>query len=419
MSQIEPLWLRYWKRLPHSVRKTAHLALGVFFDVIRPAQVALRWRPGFKADEPVIVVGLFSVANGIGASARLFANALEACGLSVVRHDAAAALRHPTDFPASPNQAVSGGMVVTHLNPPELQRWLSRGGARLLKNRRHIGYWSWELRAPPRDWADATPYVDKVLCQSEFTAGAIRSLSSTLDVEVLPHAVAVSFGGQSPQSAPTSNGPVVFLVKADLNSSAARKNPLGAVHAWLRAFAESRPERQRLVCKLRHIDQNPAAFEAIRSAVKGRSDIEILTDTLSQADMAALMDKVDGVISLHRAEGFGLGPAEALWRGKAVIATGWSGSDDFLDDAWAERVSWTPTAVHDPQGRYTGGQWAEPDLDDAAARLRRLVSDPEYRRNLSDKGRQAASRIFNLANWGTRARALLGLPAVAPDDAHR
>jgi glycosyltransferase involved in cell wall biosynthesis len=35
-------------------------------------------------------------------------------------------------------------------------------------------------------------------------------------------------------------------------------------------------------------------------------------------------------VSLHRAEGFGLVNAEAMARGKVVIATAWSGNMDFM-----------------------------------------------------------------------------------------
>ena len=53
---------------------------------------------------------------------------------------------------------------------------------------------------------------------------------------------------------------------------------------------------------------------------------------LPPADMAGLMAAVDIVLSLHRSEGFGLVPAEAMQLGKPVVATGWSGNMDFMND---------------------------------------------------------------------------------------
>ena len=45
--------------------------------------------------------------------------------------------------------------------------------------------------------------------------------------------------------------------------------------------------------------------------------------------MLDLIHCCDVYVSLHRAEGFGLGMAEAMKMGKAVIATNYSGNTDF------------------------------------------------------------------------------------------
>ena len=46
--------------------------------------------------------------------------------------------------------------------------------------------------------------------------------------------------------------------------------------------------------------------------------------------MDALMQSCDVFISLHRSEGFGFGAAEALAAGKAVVATDYAGTTDFI-----------------------------------------------------------------------------------------
>ena len=51
---------------------------------------------------------------------------------------------------------------------------------------------------------------------------------------------------------------------------------------------------------------------------------------LDPLDNSSLIALCDCYVSLHRAEGFGLGPAEAMWLGKPVIATGYSGNLDFM-----------------------------------------------------------------------------------------
>jgi glycosyltransferase involved in cell wall biosynthesis len=111
---------------------------------------------------------------------------------------------------------------------------------------------------------------------------------------------------------------------------------------------------------------------------------------LPPADMSGLMAAVDIVLSLHRSEGFGLVPAEAMQLGKPVVATGWSGNMDFMNAGNSAPVAYTMVPVQDPyDGAFVadGQLWAEADVDDAANWLRRLAADPELRRRMGDAAR--------------------------------
>ena len=99
----------------------------------------------------------------------------------------------------------------------------------------------------------------------------------------------------------------------------------------------------------------------------------------------------DILISLHRAEGFGLAPAEMMFLGKPVIATGWSANTDFMttDNSFPVRYQLRPLAQ--AVGVYPAGQlWAEADTDHAAWCLTRLLDDPVLRR---ETGVRAAADI--------------------------
>src|SRR5262249_38782466 len=108
----------------------------------------------------------------------------------------------------------------------------------------------------------------------------------------------------------------------------------------------------------------------------------------------------DVLVSLHRAEGFGLTPAEAMALGTPVVATGWSGVMDFMDADSAILVPSTPTPVKDPQGIYPAGQsWAEPDVAAAAAGLRGLRDAPDLRRALAGAGRARVRERLSPKAW--------------------
>jgi hypothetical protein len=101
----------------------------------------------------------------------------------------------------------------------------------------------------------------------------------------------------------------------------------------------------------------------------------------------------DCYVSLHRAEGFGLTVAEAMLLGKPVIATRYGGTLEFMNDANSYLVNWTPVPVGDGAYPYPAeGVWAEPDLDQAAALMRRVRSEPS---EAHERGQRAHRDLLN------------------------
>lgn len=409
---------RVWRRLPEGVRHRFWLSLAALRRATLPARLALVWRRGRPppgAQAGIVVAGLLRDTRGVAQAARLFADAAQAQGLQVSRLDVGPALGIAPVLatpPASP-PAPAPATLVSCLNPPELIRWLDAGGARALRGRRHVGYWAWELPEAPPSWARALRYVDEVWCHSEFAAGAFRKLAAgATPVHVVAPPVFMT-----PPAAPDRarfglpSHACVVLAAMDLRSSAERKNPQGALAAYVRAQPAPDPAAAILVCKLSGAASDTEAAEAVRRAAAERPDIRLVTELLGDAEMAGLVATADVVVSLHRAEGFGLLPAEAAWRGVAVVTTGWSAPAEFLAPSGAALVGWTPAPVRDAQGLYGGGQapyavWAEPDIAEAADRLRKLIASPELRARMGGRAAAHARSTFSKDAWeaGLRAR---------------
>jgi glycosyltransferase involved in cell wall biosynthesis len=92
---------------------------------------------------------------------------------------------------------------------------------------------------------------------------------------------------------------------------------------------------------------------------------------MPRARLAGLIAAADCLISLHRAEGFGRVLAEAMALGTRVVATDWSGTTDFLDATVGDPVLYKLRDVGpDEYILAHGSRWAEPDIDDAAGKLR-------------------------------------------------
>jgi glycosyltransferase involved in cell wall biosynthesis len=378
---------RLWKSaLPEPVRKLAAPVLNVALQsYVRRAARAPHGADG--ATGPIKVVGYFAGSHGIAASARLAARAFEALQVPVERLDVTDA---KLDWDGRLTQPVSAGAWIFHLNPPELLAALACLGPQQLVGPRY-GYWAWELPRAPRLWLKDAALVDEVWAPSRYTADALAGAVSP--VRVVPHPLFIEdYAAVTP--APrrhTFQGVSVF----DFNSSLARKNPLGAIAAWAQAFGVD-PD-----CELTLKTQNgglfPGELAALRAAAP--ANVRIVDEVWPYADVQSLIAGADVLVTLHRAEGFGLTPAEAMALGTPVLATAFSGVLDFMDETCALLVPWRPIPVADPQGVYRGQSWAEPDITAAAAGLVRLRADPGLGRGLSTAARERIARQLSPQAW--------------------
>jgi len=203
---------------------------------------------------------------------------------------------------------------------------------------------------------------------------------------------------------------VIVLVSFSLASSFARKNPLAAITAFRTAFGD-RQDRL-LVLKILHAGHAPNDLKLLHHAAAGAPNIRFETRLLPAADSHALTRCADIVLSLHRSEGFGLVPAEAMLLGRPVIATDFSGTTDFLDSTNGVPIPYRLIAACDPRGVFEapGAEWAEADTGEAAKALQRLADNAGLRSGLGHAAQAAAQFRLGPAALAEAIRAL-GLPA--------
>jgi glycosyltransferase involved in cell wall biosynthesis len=356
------------------------------------------------------VAGELSRASGLGEVARLLLRALDHLGLPAIPLDIGTALGGGG---AMPDRLPPGLPLVLHVNAPLLPLALLRLPRHLLRGRRVIGYWAWELPAISPEWRVGPGFVHEVWTLSRFSAGALEGLlPGRVRVVTPPVALAPPVPAALDRAAfGLPADAVVVLVSFSLASSFVRKNPLGAIAAFRAAFGD-RLDRL-LLLKVGHAGDFPADFVRLRDAVAVAPNIRLETRMLPDADSHALTRAADIVLSLHRSEGFGLVPAEAMLLGRPVVATGWSGNLDFMDEASAALVGYRLVPARDPRGVFEapGAVWAEPDQQEAANWLRRLADDPALRAALGERGRQAALARLGV---GSLADALASLGHAVP-----
>jgi glycosyltransferase involved in cell wall biosynthesis len=237
--------------------------------------------------------------------------------------------------------------------------------------------------------------VHEIWVPSRFVADALPQ-SARLLSRVVPYPVRIPEATAARDRFGLPLDAFVVLTAFDMLSGYVRKNPRAAIAAFRRAFGEDR--RCLLLLKVGHAAPGSWAASDLDDAVAGMSNVRLIRTSLARADVAALTASADAVLSLHRAEGFGLVLAEAMLLGVPTIATGWSGNLDFMTPDDSALISYRLVPVNDPRGAYGNAptSWAEPDIEEAAAWLRRLRDDPGLRRTLADRSRAAAANRFSL-----------------------
>ena len=375
---------RLWRALPQEPRRRLlHRAA----ETIAPRPD----RPAPPARRGIAVGGELGQASGLGEGARILLHGLDRLGVP--------------NWPADPRRPPpDGAPIVLHVNPAALPLAMLRLGRTMLRGRRIIGLWPWELPVIPPAWRSGFGFVHEVWAPSQFSAAAIRRAMPAgfgcSEVRVVPyplacHPPAPAALGRAELGLP--DGAVITLVAFNLASSFDRKNPLAAIAAHRAAFG-ARPDRVLLI-RVGNPHHFPADFARLQSAAGDLPNVMIETAIRPRDEAHAVMAAADIVLSLHRSEGFGLVPAEAMLLGKAVVATAWSGTEDFLDDRWAVRVPATLVPARDSRAVFQaeGAVWAEPDIEAAAASLVALADDPGERERLGAAAQIAARTRFGPA----------------------
>jgi glycosyltransferase involved in cell wall biosynthesis len=259
-----------------------------------------------------------------------------------------------------------------------------------------IGYWAWELAKFPEEWKSSFAFVQEVWVSSRFTYDSIAP-ETTKPVLLMPMAVAVPppEAGLRRADFGLLEDKFVFYFSFDFRSYASRKNPLAAVAAFRRAFPR-RNASAALLLKTIGSDWLLEERDRLLEAIDGDPRILLIDREFTRPRAIALLALSDCFLSLHRSEGFGRGPAEAMLLGKPVIVTDYSGTADFATPATTLLIDYKLVPVADEEYPGASGQvWAEPDIDQAAAAMRRISDDPVLARQLGSCGQELIRRRYH------------------------
>ena len=349
------------------------------------------------------VIGLFRYTSGLQQAALSVVDGLTTAGVRVTLRDVPMLVNRD----GRPRRGFDGlePAPVTILNTgldmpvPEAYRL---AGLHPRPGVYRVAVWWWELEQLPADWLGRGRDVDEIWAPTRFIADALRPLGRPV-YPMLPSVRLDPFEPLPKRHFGLSPDKFTFLFVFDMNSRLPRKNPIGLIRAFRRAFGRKEPVELAIKVSPQGA-YYPEWWRELRAAVAANG-ITLIDKNLSRQELLALVSAADGVASLHRSEGFGLTMAEAMLLGKPTVGTAYSGNLDFMTPETSYLVRAGRGVIADDIPPYPKGcVWAEPDEGHAAELLRRIVDHPEEARAVAERGRRAAAALLSPEAAGRRLR---------------
>lgn len=348
--------------------------------------------------EGINLIGNIKGSSGLGQSARLLAYELESTKypIDIVQHSISNKLNiSDTTYDEKLVNKGRYGINIFHINMHEFATAYTQLGKEKWDEHYNIGFWLWELEVFPDDWVDCINLLDEIWTPAEFVSESIRKKTNK-PVVTIPYHVTAPVKEEYDRAyfgLPTDQ--FLYLMLFDSGSMIERKNPMAVIDAYKKAFKGD--ENVGLVIKMNGYNEKDVTY--LNSLLEGYSNIHIITESFSKLEVNSLIRAVDVVVSLHRAEGFGLVLAEAMLNETPCIATNWSANTEFMNDDVACMVGYKMARIEKEIGPYIpGNYWAEANTDEAAFYMKKLYEEPDYYEEKKKKAKKYIDEKLALKN---------------------
>lgn len=294
------------------------------------------------------------------------------------------------------------------VNPDHLDFFYLSVKSDYFKDKFNIGIWYWELSQFPEEWFRYFELFNEIWVATDFVLDTISS-KSPISVVKIPAVIDLKYNPQiEREHFGFPKNSYVFLFSFDFYSTMMRKNPIALVKSFKNAFKND--ERVLLIIKTSNGKHFKEDLAVLLKEIDECQNIKLIDSYLKREKLNSLINVSDCYISLHRSEGFGLGIAEAMYLGKPVITTAYSGNMDFTNINNSFLVKYKLTELEKDYGLYKKGNvWADPDIDHAAYLMKYVKNNKDITNRVAKEGEKFIKRYYNAETIGRKIKERLDL----------
>ncbi len=292
------------------------------------------------------------------------------------------------------------------INIDRLEQVIVNTDKNYFQDKYNIAFWAWELEEFPEESKKFFNLFNEIWVPSNFCAEAISKVSPVPVVKFM-HSIEIETPILTRKDLYLPEDKFIFYGMFDYYSSIHRKNPLGTIEAYEKAFGKNHTETI-LLLKSGISTEFPEEKELILQRIADNKSIILIEELMDRNKLYSYMNACDAFVSLHRSEGFGLTMAEAMYFGKPVIATAYSANTEFMNINNSFLVQYKMVDTGDDYYFASGkGFWADPDTSYAAELMKFIFENPEKANEIGKKAQIHVKEILSPQAMGNRIKARL------------
>lgn len=352
------------------------------------------------------IYGYINGEFGLGEAVRLLISAIESASIpyDLLNFDILTNHQHNdlsySDFKTEGQYSIN----LVLLGPAEAKKIIthSKFNETNFKNKYNIFYLNWESEYFPEEYVKNLTFYDEIWFPSRYCEKAISKYFSK-PTKTIPYPIEINISPLNDVEYSNFFDPNTFnfLFLFDYNSTLERKNTINLIKCFKKTF-EPNDKRVALTIKTSRSTRFKSEKNQLLEEIGNYENIILVENIFEKNTLHHIIKNCDCYISLHRSEGYGLTMAEAMYFGKPVIATGYSGNLEFMNSENSFLVDYEICNVNAKMLNYDENTvWSNPDIEHASQLMKDVFDNPSHAKEIGEKAKSSMLKHYSKKEIGT------------------